>query len=162
MIRTVFSDKRGASIFRTSCWLYSQLLFLYPDDLYTRYGEEMQWVFREELKRAIHKGSKEYMAVWRNVLHDTALHAGPRLVARLGIMSVAITGALAAMLASVSCSLPLRLPEIGGACLPRVYASNNLLQPKQTLSSNGVLGSGQRRVLRPLSHAPVKATKRSP
>lgn len=39
------------SIFRTSCWMYSQLLFLYPDDLYARYGEEMRWVFREDSKK---------------------------------------------------------------------------------------------------------------
>src|ERR1035441_7594677 len=115
MTRIAFSD-RGMSLFRTSCWLYSQLLFLYPDDLYTRYGEEMQWVFREDLKRPIRKGSKEYMAVWRNVLHDTALQVGPPLVPRLGIMSVAITGALGIMLMSVSFSLFLCVPEIGGSC----------------------------------------------
>jgi hypothetical protein len=161
MTRIAFRD-RGKPLFRTSCWLYSQLLSLYPDDLYTRYGEEMQWVFREELKRAIRKGSKEYMAVWRNVLHDTALQVGPPLVPRLGIMSVAITGALAIMLVSVSFSLPVRLPEIGGSCLPKIYSSSNVLQPKQTVSSNGILGSGRRRVLQHLSHVPVKATKRSP
>jgi len=161
MTRIAFSD-RGTSLFRTSCWLYSQLLSLYPHDLYTRYGEEMQWVFREELKRAIRKGLKEYLAVWRNVLHDTALQVGPPLVPRLGIMSVAITGALAIMLVSVSFSLPVRLPEIGGSCLPKLYASSNVLQPKQTVCRNGILGSGRRRALQHLSHVPVKATKRSP
>ena len=161
MTRIAFSD-RGTSLFRTSCWLYSQLLSLYPHDLYTRYGEEMQWVFREELKRAIRTGSKEYMAVWRSVLHDTALQVGPPLVPRLGIMSVAITGALAIMLVSVSFSLPVRLPEIGGSCLPTIYASSNVLQPKQTASSNGILASGRRRVLQHLFHVPVRATKRSP
>ena len=161
MTRLAFSD-RGTSLFRTSCWLYSQLLSLYPDDLYMRYGEEMQWVFREELKRAIRKGSKEYMAVWRNVLHDTALQVGPPLMPRLGIMSVAITGALGIMLVSVSFSLPVRLPEIGESCLPKAYSSSNLLQPKQMVSSNGILGSDRRRVLQHLSHVTVNATKRSP
>jgi hypothetical protein len=77
-------------------------------------------------------------------------------------MSVAITGALAIMLVSVSFSLPVRLPEIGGSCLPKIYSSSNVLQPKQTVSSNGILGSGRRRVLQHMSHVPVKATKRSP
>jgi hypothetical protein len=117
---------------------------------------------REELMGAIRKGSKEYMAVWRNVLHDTALQVGPLLVARLGIVGVAISGAFTIMLVSVSLSLPVRLPEIGGACLPKVYASSNVLQPKQTVSSNGILGSGRRRVLQHLSHVPVNALKRSP
>src|ERR1035441_7464799 len=136
MTRIAFRD-RGTSLFRTSCWLYSQILSLYPDDLYTRYGEEMQWVFREELKRAIRKGSKEYMAVWRNVLHDTALQVGPPLVPRLGMMSVAITGALAIMLVSVSFSLPVRLPEIGGAFLPKNYLSSNAVPPKPTVRHEG-------------------------
>lgn len=49
----------------------------HPDDLYTRYGDEMQWVFREELKRAARRGLKEYTAVWCSVLRDTALQIGP-------------------------------------------------------------------------------------
>ena len=58
MTKTIFQS-RGRAFFRRNCWLYSQLLLLYPDDLYMRYGEEMQWVFREELKRAARHGVKE-------------------------------------------------------------------------------------------------------
>lgn len=58
MTRTLL-QVRGRALFRTSCWLYSQILLLYPDDLHTRYGDEMRWVFREELKRAARRGLKE-------------------------------------------------------------------------------------------------------
>ena len=131
MTRTILNYRR-ASLFRTSCWIYSQLLFLYPDDLYARYGEEMRWVFREELKRAVRHGLKEYMALWRTVLHDTALQMGSTLVSRLGIVGIAVTGALAITLAAASFSLPRRLPEIGEPCLPQVDAASIGTHPKRT------------------------------
>jgi len=159
MTRTILND-RGASLFRTSCWLYSQLLFLYPDDLYARYGEEMQWVFREELKRAVRHGLKEYTALWRTVLHDTALQIGPTLVSRLGIVGVAVTGALATTLAAVSFSLPRRLPEIGGPCLPEVYAASNVTHPKRTANSSATVKSGRSHEMDYLPYVPPKATKR--
>jgi hypothetical protein len=159
MTRTI-SNYRRASLFRTSCWIYSQLLFLYPDDLYARYGEEMRWVFREELKRAVRHGLKEYMALWRTVLHDTALQMGSTLVSRLGIVGVAVTGALAITLAAASFSLPRRLPEIGEPCLPQVDAASIGTHPKRTANSSATLKSGRSDETAYLPYVPPKRTKR--
>jgi hypothetical protein len=139
--------------------MYSQLLFLYPDDLYARYGEEMRWVFREELKKAVRHGFREYTAVWRSVLYDTALQLGPTLVNRLGIVSVAVAGAITIAAASVSFSLPRHLPEIGGRCFPQVYASNNMIHLKRTFHSSGTLRNERSRVMAYLSYVPPKTTK---
>lgn len=54
------AHKRPAP-FEFSCRLYSQILLLYPYDLYFRYGEEMYWVFRRRLRDAAGNGASGYL-----------------------------------------------------------------------------------------------------
>jgi hypothetical protein len=151
-----FFNARGRAFFRRSCWLYSKLLLLYPDDLYMRYGEEMQWVFREELKRAARHGLKEYLAMWCSLLRDTALQVGPAAIIRIGIVSSALVGTLAIMIPVLS-AIPSSFPKPDPPCLPRVYASSNMLQP--TVSSGGSSTKDERRVFRHLSYVSLKSTR---
>ena len=137
MTRTLL-QVRGRALFRTSCWLYSQILLLYPDDLYTRYGDEMQWVFREELKRAARRGLKEYTAVWCSVLRDTALQIGPLVTLRFAIVSTAVVGTLAVML-PVLFAIPTRFPKAEASCLPKVYASGSVQSSHRSGAFHGVV-----------------------
>jgi hypothetical protein len=150
-----FFNVRGRAFFRISCWLYSKLLLLYPDDLYMRYGEEMQWVFREELKRAARHGLKEYLAMWCTLLSDTALQVGPAALIRIGIVSSALVGTLAMMMPVLS-AIPSSFPKPDPPCLPRVYASSNMLQ--STVSSGVSSAKDERRALRYLSYVALKTT----
>ena len=105
----------GRSVFRMSRRLYSCLLALHPDTLYARYGEEMQWVFREELKRAMRRGPGAYIAFWRSTLYDTASQVGPFLLLRLGIVSTAGLATLAIML-PVLFAIPTHFPKSESPC----------------------------------------------
>ena len=151
-----FFSARGRAFFRRSCWLYSKLLLLYPDDLYMRYGEEMQWVFREELKRAARHGLKEYLAMWCTLLRDTALQVGPAAIIRIGIVSSALVGTLAMMMPALS-AIPSSFPKPDPPCLPRVYASSNMLQP--TVSSGGSSTKDERRVFLHLPYVSLRSTR---
>lgn len=136
MTRTVLWIRRRA-FFRPSCRLYSQLLLLYPDDLYLRYVEEMQWVFQEELKRASRIGFREYMAVWCSVLRDTLLQVGPLVTARFSIMSIAFAGTLAIML-PVLLAIPTSFPKGKPSCMTEVYASSRVQPTSRSEAFEGV------------------------
>ena len=129
---------RGKAFFRASCWLYWQLLLLYPDDLYMRYGEEMHWVFREELKRAARRGLKECTAVWCSVVRDTALKVAPLVILRLAIVSTAVVGTLAVML-PVLFAIPTHFPKVDAPCVPKVYASSSVQPSHRSGAFNGVV-----------------------
>ena len=109
---------------------------LYPRELSLRYGDEMQWVFREELKRAARSGPSEYVMVWCNVFRDTTRQIGPDIMLRFGITSAAIVGTLAIML-PVLLAVPTRLPPADLPCLPKVYASSMVQQPYRPELSGG-------------------------
>jgi len=155
MTKTVFRVG-GRAFFRRSCWLYSKLLLFYPDDLYMRYGEEMRWVFREELKRAARHGRKEYIAMWCTLLRDTALQVGPAAIIRIGIVSSALFGTLAMMMPVLS-AIPSSFPKPDPPCLPRVYASSDMLQ--SSVSSGVSSAKDERRALRHLSYVALKSTR---
>jgi hypothetical protein len=123
--------------FELNCWLYSRLLLLYPDTLYVRYGEEMQWVFREELKRAARSAPKAYMALWCSAMHDTVLQVGPIVLLRLGIMSAAVFGTLAVMLPMLF-AIPTRFPKSHDSCVPRIHVPQSMRSSNDSIAFKGV------------------------
>ena len=120
-----------------SSWIFSRLTDLHPDTLHTRYGEEMQWVFREELKRAMRSGTGAYIAFWCSTLYDTGSQVGSLLILRLGIVSTAGLATLAFMLPVLS-AMPTHFPKSEGPCSPRVDAQQRVRFKNSPIAFEGV------------------------
>ncbi|MGI8771587.1 MAG: alpha/beta fold hydrolase [Acidobacteriaceae bacterium] len=81
-----------------NCWAYEWVLSLYEDRLRFHYGDEMRFMFREQLTCASNKGLPSVAAVWRSVAVDTARLVGPTYVGRLTLVAMSTFAASALVL----------------------------------------------------------------
>ena len=83
------------TLFKLNCWLYDRTLSLYSGHLRFQHGEEMRFLFRQQLADALRHDPAHVATLWRSVAVDTLTLVGPTYLARLKLLSLSTLGASA-------------------------------------------------------------------
>ena len=76
-------------VLELSCWIYKRMLPLYADSLRYRYGDEMEYLFREQLTDACKEGISGISRIWRSAVYDVVSIAGPAYLRPIRLWSLA-------------------------------------------------------------------------
>ena len=117
-------------LYRAQCWLFDSLLAFHNEDLLAQYGDEIRWVFRDELSDAWQRGPAAIFRVWCDILTETIALTTPRYAVRLRVVLAAsvLTCGLALATTLGFCTLkdsPIVHADSQAASVPQAFSQGN-------------------------------------